>query len=79
MQLDDRSDMADPLVPAAEMKHRFRGTTDNYWSQLRHKGTGPNYVKVVRKVYYRESDIEAWIEANLHSRTDRPYSASGRQ
>jgi hypothetical protein len=67
--------MENALIPAAEMKHIFPGTTDQYWAALRHKGTGPNYVKVVRKVYYRRADIEAWIEGNRFTRTDRPVNA----
>ena len=66
----------DDLIPASEMKNVIRGTSDQYWATLRHKGTGPTYVKVgPRKVYYRRSDIEAWIGANLHTRTDRPVNA----
>lgn len=67
--------METDLFPAAEMKNIFPGTSDQYWSALRHKGTGPNYVKLVRKVYYRRADIEAWIEGNRFTRTDRPVDA----
>jgi hypothetical protein len=60
------------LIPAAEMKNVVRGTTDQYWATLRHKGGGPTYVKLVGKVYYRSADVEAWIESNLRTRTDQP-------
>ncbi|HZN80481.1 MAG TPA: DNA-binding protein [Mycobacterium sp.] len=63
------------LIPASEMKTIFPGTTDQYWAALRHKGTGPNYVKLLRKVYYDRVDIEAWIEGNRFTRTDRPVNA----
>jgi hypothetical protein len=67
--------MAD-LIPAAEMKHEIPGTSDQYWATLRHKGGGPEYIKVgPRKVYYRRAAVEAWIEANRFTRTDRPVSA----
>ena len=51
------------------------GNTDQYWATLRHFGGGPTYSKLGRKVVYRRADVEAWIEANLHTRTDRPANA----
>jgi hypothetical protein len=66
----------DDIFPASEMKGLFPGTTDQYWATQRHKGTGPEYVKVgPRKVYYRRADVEAWLEANRFSRPDRPVVA----
>ena len=63
------------LIPASEMKNRFPGTTDQYWATLRHKGTGPTYVKLVRRVYYSQADIDAWLAANRYTRTDKPVTA----
>lgn len=63
------------LIPASEMKTIVPGTTDQYWATLRHRGTGPEYVKLVRKVYYRRRHVDAWIEGNRYTRTDRPVSA----
>jgi predicted DNA-binding transcriptional regulator AlpA len=66
----------DDLIPAPEMKNLIRGTSDQYWATLRHKGTGPTYVKVgPRKVYYRRRDVEAWLESSRYTRTDRPVNA----
>jgi predicted DNA-binding transcriptional regulator AlpA len=28
----------------------------------RHKGKGPRYLKIGRSCFYRESDIEAWLD-----------------
>jgi hypothetical protein len=67
--------MESDLIPAPEMKNLIPGTTDQYWATLRHKGTGPAYVKLIRKIYYRRADIEAWIEGNRFTRTDRPVNA----
>ena len=64
------------LIPASEMKSIFKGTTDQYWAALRHKGGGPDYLKLVRKVYYRRTDIEAWIEGNRFTRTGDRVNAS---
>ncbi|MEQ9696075.1 helix-turn-helix domain-containing protein [Shimia sp. SDUM112013] len=33
-------------------------------AQWRHKGTGPAYYKLGRKVLYRGSDLNAWVEAH---------------
>ena len=60
------------LIPAAQMKHQIPGTTDQSWAAMRHKGTGPRYVKLGRKVYYRRVDVQAWIDSNVFTRTDRP-------
>lgn len=66
---DDR--FVNPLIPASKMKDRFPGTTDQSWASMRHKGTGPVFVRLGgRKVYYRVEDIDAWIAGNRFSRTD---------
>ncbi len=62
----------DGLIPASVMPSLFQGTTAQTWAALRHKGYGPAYVKVMRRVYYRRSDVEAWIEQNRKIRTDLP-------
>lgn len=31
---------------------------------MRHEGNGPAYVKLGRRVRYRMSDVEAWLDAN---------------
>lgn len=64
------------LIPAADMKNLFPGTDDQYWASLRHRGTGPVFVKVVRKVFYARADVNAWIEANRFTRPDKPATAA---
>jgi hypothetical protein len=64
------------LIPASAMKNDFPGTSDQYWATLRHKGGGPEYIKVgPRKVYYRRAAIEKWLEGSRYTRTDRPVNA----
>lgn len=46
------------------------GTSVQVWAARRHKGTGPNFVKLGRRIYYRRADVEKWIESNVRSRTD---------
>ncbi|WP_201408326.1 helix-turn-helix transcriptional regulator [Mycobacterium paraintracellulare] len=64
--------MTPDLIPASQMKTVVPGTTDQTWAAMRHKGTGPRYVKLGRKVYYRRGDLQAWIEANVFTRPDCP-------
>lgn len=33
-------------------------------AQWRHRGTGPAYYKLGRKILYRGDDLNAWAEAN---------------
>ena len=35
-------------------------TTLSMW---RHKGRGPRYLKIGRSCFYRETDIERWLDA----------------
>ena len=56
------------------MPSLFHGTTAQTWAALRHKGNGPAFVKVMRRVYYRRCDVEAWIEQNRKVRTDQPVA-----
>jgi hypothetical protein len=67
------------LIPATAMKNLVPGTTDQTWAAKRHKGTGPCYVKLGRKVYYRRADVQAWIDSNVYIRTDRPVVSTPRQ
>ncbi len=42
-------------------------------AQWRHKGLGPAYYRLGRKIIYRGSDLNAWAEAN---KTDPSKSGS---
>jgi hypothetical protein len=69
----------DDLIPAAEMKNLFPGTTDQTWASKRHRGNGPVFIRLGgsdgRRIYYRRADIDAWIEGSRYTRTDRPVTA----
>ncbi|MEJ4100892.1 DNA-binding protein [Corynebacterium mastitidis] len=45
-----------------DMLTRYPGTTKQSWAQQRYRGTGPKFIKVGRRVYYRLEDVEAWEE-----------------
>lgn len=41
-------------------------------AQLRYRGEGPKFVRVGRRrVLYRWSDVENWIAASTHTRSDQ--------
>jgi hypothetical protein len=70
----------DDLIPASRMKDLVPQTSTQFWATLRHKGGGPEYIKLgppgrARKVYYRRADVERWLEASRFTRTDRPVNA----
>jgi hypothetical protein len=59
------------------MKHRFPGTTDQTWAGHRHRGSGPVFIRLgARRIYYRWSDVEKWLDDSRFTRTDRPVSAA---
>lgn len=47
-------------------------TTEAGLAQMRYRGTGPRYCKVGRRVMYRWSDVAAFLDANVMTRTDDP-------
>lgn len=53
--------MREPEV--AEMTGSPRGTLA-YW---RHRGIGPRWAKLGRRVVYRRSDVEAWINEQFEA------------
>ncbi|WP_298589507.1 AlpA family transcriptional regulator [uncultured Kocuria sp.] len=58
----------DKLLTPAELAD-YLGTTTGNLAQFRYRGTGPAFVKVGRRVLYRESDVTAWIAANVRTMT----------
>ena len=47
------------------------GTSRQYWAEQRHRGTGPAFVKLGGRVFYRESDVIDWVNSSLMTRTDK--------
>ncbi|SER81645.1 hypothetical protein SAMN04488583_6370 [Mycobacterium sp. 88mf] len=78
MELDQKPTISDyrddDMIPARLMPTLFPDTNKQTWNIMRHKGTGPIYTKIARRVYYRRRDIEAWLERNRMVRTDLPAS-----
>lgn len=57
------------LIPAGEMPNYVPGTSQSFWNQRRYMGTGPRFIKLGRKVFYRPEDVDIWISENEQSRT----------
>jgi len=45
-------------------------TTPEALAQKRYLGTGPKFVKLGRRVFYKWADVHAWIDQNTMQRTD---------
>ncbi len=59
-------DTASPKEVAAAL-----GTSEAGLAQMRYRGTGPRFIKIGhRRVMYRWSDVAAFLDANVMSRTD---------
>ena len=44
-------------------------TTPGTLEQWRHRGEGPQFVKLGRAVRYRRADLDAWIESRVQNKT----------
>jgi hypothetical protein len=58
----------DRLIPAAAMPG-YIGLAVQTLARLRHEGKGPAFVRVGRLIYYRASDVRAWLDVNSHTNT----------
>lgn len=69
MNLRSNSSPVESLVtvPEAAALLRMSESTLRYW---RYAGLGPRSIRLGRRVFYRESDLLAWIEAET-ARTAR--------
>jgi len=61
-----------PVMAAGQL-----GMTPGALAQWRYLGTGPSFLKLGgRAVRYRQSDLDAWLETTVRTRTDdRPGAA----
>lgn len=56
------------LMTADELAE-YLGTTTQRLANHRMKGTGPRFVKEGRRVLYRRSEVERWLDENTRDRT----------
>lgn len=60
--------MTDKLLTPAELAEYLHTTVPNL-AQLRYLGEGPAFIKAGRRVLYRESDVQAWLDENTRTQT----------
>lgn len=42
----------------------------------RHQGSGPPFVKIGGKVFYRDSDLDEWVESRVRTHTAQESTAA---
>ncbi|WP_049822490.1 helix-turn-helix transcriptional regulator [Arthrobacter sp. H41] len=66
--------MTTKLLTPAELSAML-GKPERSLAQWRYLGLGPVFVKIGNTVRYRETDINAWLDANTAQRTGTRASA----
>ena len=62
-------------IQAAAYVHLNRRTLERY----RVTGEGPKYLKLGRLVFYRKSDLDAWLDARVRRSTSDPGPEGGHE
>ena len=58
------------MTPEQVCEELLPGMTVDLLAQLRYTGRGPEYrAPTPRKIYYREADVLAWVEASRRTST----------
>lgn len=65
-----------PLVLSASEAANMLGLSKSTLAKMRLAGNGPAYSKLGRRVVYKVSSLEAWIESNKHNSTSEYPSFS---
>jgi hypothetical protein len=60
--------MNDALFTPEEVASRYRQSLATL-ATWRCKGGGPRYIKLGRRILYRETDLQAWVEQNSRAHT----------
>ncbi|WP_261646194.1 AlpA family transcriptional regulator [Curtobacterium sp. C2H10] len=69
--------MNDELMTPLRTAEYLPGMTVPLLAQLRYTGTGPRFLKPTpRKVLYKRSDVDAWLESTAQTRTGDMQGAS---
>ena len=56
-------------VKGTEEAAAYCGSSASTFEKLRHKGGGPVYCKIGRRVVYRVEDLDAWLAENRRRST----------
>ncbi len=61
-------------LPSSRLKGQdaatYLGLSHSTLEKMRHTGRGPRYLKVGGRVFYRQSDLDAYLEAAVVETTD---------
>jgi predicted DNA-binding transcriptional regulator AlpA len=68
-RLSQPSDAAASKWMRPEATAEYAGLSASYLAKLRVLGRGPSYRKIGRSVIYRQSDVDAWLDANARAST----------
>ena len=49
-----------------ETAAEYIGISRSHLVNLRSSDKGPRYIRLGRRVFYREADIDAWLDQNIH-------------
>ena len=61
----------EPFISAEQVCELMPGMTKPLLAQMRFRGDGPPFYKPTpKKVFYRKSDVIAWVEASRRSITE---------
>ena len=58
----------DTLIAAAQVP-KYLGIQRQTLARWRHEGFGPQWVRMGRRIFYRSSDLRAWIESRVRHNT----------
>lgn len=64
----------DELMTPAELAQML-GITTGALANNRSAGKGPRYTKLGKKVFYRRTDVQAWIDGNVRQSTCEAIAA----
>jgi len=58
----------DVLIAAASVPE-YIGLKTQTLARWRHEGFGPQWVRMGRRIFYRSSDLRAWVESRIRHNT----------
>jgi hypothetical protein len=72
----DAMDADSALVPRAELLKQFRISDSSEWRQRNGTADWPPHVVIGKKIYYRKSQIDAWLRRQ-EAESVVPYGEAG--
>jgi len=67
-------------IPGSRLKGpaaaTYLGLSHSTLEKMRHEGRGPRYVKIGGRVFYRRTDLDAYIEGSVVETTDSRGAAA---